>query len=55
MEFDILDASPGETTRKIFNLSCAEYDCEGMLLNDQGWHQIDYLLCITQAFFNYTT
>lgn len=41
--------------RTIFTLFCAEYDCEEMLLGDQEWRQVDYLLCITEPFFDYTT
>lgn len=41
--------------RAIFSLFCAEYDCEEMLLSEQEWRQIDYLLCITEPFFDYTT
>ncbi|KAG0153117.1 hypothetical protein PDIDSM_2076 [Penicillium digitatum] len=32
-----------------------QYDCEEMLLSEQEWRQIDYLLCITEPFFDYTT
>ncbi|KAG0160397.1 hypothetical protein PDIDSM_7925 [Penicillium digitatum] len=41
--------------RAIFSLFCTEYDCEEMLLSEQEWRQIDYLLCITEPFFDYTT
>lgn len=41
--------------RTIFTLFCAEYDCKEMLLGDQEWRQVDYLLCITEPFFDYTT
>jgi hypothetical protein len=41
--------------RSIFAPFCAEYDCEEMLLQDEEWRQVDYLLCITEPFFNYTT
>jgi hypothetical protein len=41
--------------RVIFSLFNTEYDCEEMLLSEQEWRQIDYLLCITEAFFDYTT
>ncbi|KAJ5264979.1 hypothetical protein N7505_007772 [Penicillium chrysogenum] len=41
--------------RTIFSLFCTEYDCEEMLLSEQGWWQIDYLLYITEPFFDYTT
>ncbi|QKX61420.1 uncharacterized protein TRUGW13939_08568 [Talaromyces rugulosus] len=41
--------------RAIFSLFCAEYDCEEMLLSEHEWRQIDYLLCITEPFFDYTT
>ena len=38
-----------------FKPFCEQYDCKEMLLNDEEWRQIDYLLCITQPFFDYTT
>jgi hypothetical protein len=41
--------------RAIFALFCAEYDCKEMLLQDEEWRQVDYLLCITEPFFDYTT
>jgi hypothetical protein len=41
--------------RAIFFLFCAEYDCQEMLLHDQEWRQIDYPLCITEPFFDFTT
>jgi hypothetical protein len=41
--------------RDIFAPFCTEYDCEEMLLNDEEWRQVDYLLCITEPFFDYTT
>lgn len=41
--------------RAVFLPFCAEYDCEEMLLNDEEWRQIDYLLCLTEPFFEYTT
>jgi hypothetical protein len=41
--------------RSIFTLFCIEYETEEMLLSDQEWRQIDYLLCITEPFFDYTT
>ena len=41
--------------RAIFAPFCAEYDCEEMLLCDEEWRQVDYYLCITEPFFNYTT
>lgn len=41
--------------RSIFAPFCAEYDCEEMLLQDKEWQQVDYLLCITKSFFDYTT
>ncbi|KAJ9480453.1 hypothetical protein VN97_g13120 [Penicillium thymicola] len=41
--------------RAIFSLFCAEYDCEEMLLSEQEWRQIDYLLYITEPFFDYTS
>ena len=41
--------------RAVFLPFCTEYDCEEMLLNDEEWRQIDYLLCLTEPFFEYTT
>ncbi|KAJ5316470.1 hypothetical protein N7476_006777 [Penicillium atrosanguineum] len=41
--------------RDIFAPFYTEYDCEEMLLNDEEWRQVDYLLCITEPFFDYTT
>lgn len=41
--------------RRIFTLFCTEYDCEEMLPSEQEWRQIDYLLYITEPFFDYTT
>ncbi|KAJ5751474.1 uncharacterized protein N7511_008439 [Penicillium nucicola] len=41
--------------RSIFTLFCTEYDCEEMLPSEQEWRQIDYLLSITEPFFDYTT
>jgi hypothetical protein len=41
--------------RAFFAPFCAEYSCEEMLLNDEEWRQIDYLLYITEPFFDYTT
>jgi hypothetical protein len=41
--------------RAFFAPFCAEYNCEEMLLNDEEWRQIDYLLYITEPFFDYTT
>jgi hypothetical protein len=41
--------------RAIFPAFCAEYDCEEMLLTDEEWRQIDYLLYLTEPFFEYTT
>jgi hypothetical protein len=41
--------------RPISALFCAEYDCEEMLLYEDEWRQVDYLLYITEPFFAYTT
>ena len=41
--------------RNIFTQFCADYDCEEMLPDNEGWRQIDYLLYITEPFFLYTT
>ncbi|CEJ62588.1 hypothetical protein PMG11_11085 [Penicillium brasilianum] len=39
----------------IFTPFCVEYDREDLLLNNEEWRQVDYLLCITKPFFDYTT
>ncbi|KAF7137017.1 hypothetical protein CNMCM5793_006821 [Aspergillus hiratsukae] len=41
--------------RAIFTPFCVEYDREDLLLNNEEWRQVDYLLCITEPFFDYTT
>lgn len=41
--------------RAFFTPFCTEYGCEEMLLNDEEWRQINYLLCTTKPFFDYTT
>ena len=41
--------------RAFFTLFCLEYDCEELLLRDEEWRQVSYLLYITEPFFNYTT
>lgn len=41
--------------RSYFISFCEQYDCKEMLLNNEEWRQIDYLLCITEPFFDYTT
>lgn len=41
--------------RDFFAPFCAEYNCPEMLLDDEEWRQIDYLLCITEPFFYFTT
>ena len=41
--------------RAIFPSFYAEYDCEEMLLSDEEWRQIDYLLYLTELFFEYIT
>jgi hypothetical protein len=40
--------------RDSFGPFCADFNCEEMSLNDEEWRQIDYLLCITEPFFDYT-
>jgi hypothetical protein len=40
--------------REFFTLFCEEYDCKEMLLDKEEWRQIDYLLCLTEPFFEYT-
>jgi hypothetical protein len=41
--------------RAFFEPFCNEYDCEEMLLNDQEWRQVEYLLQITRPFYVFTT
>jgi len=41
--------------RSYFTLFCEQYNCEEILLNNKEWCQIDYFLCITESFFDYTT
>jgi hypothetical protein len=41
--------------RTIFAPFCAEYDCQEMLLQDEEWRQVDYLLHIAEPFFDYKT
>jgi hypothetical protein len=41
--------------RPVFAPFCADYNCEEMLLSIEEWRQVDYLLCITEPFFLYTT
>jgi hypothetical protein len=40
--------------RDYFGPFCADYSCDDMALNNEEWRQIDYLLCITKPFFDYT-
>lgn len=40
--------------RLIFDPFCIEYDRTDLMLNPDEWRQIDYLLCITQPFFDFT-
>jgi hypothetical protein len=40
--------------RGFFTLFCEEYDCKEMLLDNEEWRQIDYLLCLIELFFEYT-
>jgi hypothetical protein len=41
--------------RAIFIPFCVEYDREDLLLNNEEWRQVDYLLCIAEPFIDYTT
>ncbi|KAJ5740168.1 hypothetical protein N7493_000040 [Penicillium malachiteum] len=41
--------------RAFFQPFCLEYGCEEMLLTPEEWRQIDYLLYLTEPFFEYTT
>ena len=40
--------------QSIFNPFCEEYDRMDLMLDDEEWRQIDYLLWITQPFFEFT-
>jgi hypothetical protein len=40
--------------QSIFNPFCIEYDRTDLMLDTDEWRQIDYLLCITQPFFDFT-
>jgi hypothetical protein len=40
--------------RSIFEPFCAEYDCTDLELDRDEWRQIDYLMWITQPFFEFT-
>jgi hypothetical protein len=40
--------------RSIFNPFCIEYDRTDLMLDADEWRQIDYLLWITQPFFDFT-
>jgi hypothetical protein len=40
--------------QSIFNPFCEEYDRMDLMLVDEEWRQIDYLLWITQPFFEFT-
>jgi hypothetical protein len=33
---------------------CDQFNCEDLALDDDQWRQIDYLLCLTKPFFDYT-
>lgn len=39
----------------IFTPFCVEYERMDLVLNGEEWRQIDYLLLITQPFFDFTT
>jgi hypothetical protein len=41
--------------REFFNPFCEEYNCLELSLDDAEWRQVDYLLCLTEPFFYYTT
>jgi hypothetical protein len=41
--------------RSFFALFCAEYDRTDLVLDDEEWRQVDYLLWVTQPFFEFTT
>lgn len=38
-----------------YNSYCADFNQPYFALNSEGWRQIDYLLCILQPFFTFTT
>ena len=41
--------------RSIFTPFCAEYDRTDLMLDGEEWRQVDYLLWITQPFYEFTT
>ncbi|KAJ5249389.1 hypothetical protein N7524_011705 [Penicillium chrysogenum] len=40
--------------RDFLGTFCTDYNCEEMALNNDEWRQIDYLLCLTKPFYEYT-
>ncbi|KAG0156535.1 hypothetical protein PDIDSM_3716 [Penicillium digitatum] len=40
--------------RDFLGTFCIDYNCEEMALNNDEWRQIDYLLCLTKPFYEYT-
>jgi hypothetical protein len=40
--------------RSIFDSFCIDYDRTDLVLDGDEWRQIDYLLWITQPFFDFT-
>lgn len=40
--------------REFLGTFCTDYNCEEMALNKDEWRQIDYLLCLTKPFYEYT-
>lgn len=38
-----------------FDEFCAQYDQSNFALSREEWRQIEYLLCITEPFFKFTT
>jgi hypothetical protein len=40
--------------RDFLGTFCTDYNCEEMALGNDEWRQIDYLLCLTKAFYDYT-
>lgn len=41
--------------QKTFDAFCSEYDRDDLMLNQEEWRQIEYLLWVTQPFFRFTS
>lgn len=41
--------------QSIFHDSCSQFGLDQLILDDEEWRQIEYLLWITQPFFKFTS